>query len=153
MDVAFLSGKNFNDQSSCYHLTVASLWCLRLSGWEKVGSWERASFSGCKTINFWGWAGSNDWKFSMASSCDSSEEDLAKFAVITDVVDSGMMKKLIYLQEEMEFCLLIRLWSFFQKWRWYIALLHLIPSPNQVWGQFYRWYICKLLELVDLFFL
>ena len=89
----------------------------------------------------------------MASSCDSSEEDLAKFAVITDVVDSGMMKKLIYLQEEIEFCLLIRLWSFFQKWRWYIALLHLIPSPNQVWGQFYRWYICKLLELVDLFFL
>lgn len=49
----------------------------------------------------------------MASSCDSSEEDLAKFAVITDVVDSGMMKKLIYLQEEMEFFLLIRLWSFF----------------------------------------
>lgn len=30
----------------------------------------------------------------MASSCDSSEEDLAKFTVITDVVDSGMMKKI-----------------------------------------------------------
>ena len=30
----------------------------------------------------------------MASSCDSSEEDLAKFAVITDVVDSGMKKKI-----------------------------------------------------------
>lgn len=62
----------------------------------------------------------------MASSCDSSEEDLAKFAVITDVVDSGMMKKLIYLQEEMEFCLLIRSWSFFPE----VAMVHSTSPSN-----------------------